>query len=507
MSTLTDRYEKEIKGTLSCWDRVVIYGTLPRICYSEGMTSFLREHHVRIFDYPKWAEPLRSRIRENAEQLAQEAGLEIEFVRKSSFRKEARIKKVLEERGTHPGLVHILSAMEGCPSYKPWHNKKTGKTFLKPTMSQCLHYYLYFIDEKLGLCYLRVPTWCPFRLQFYYNGHNQLAARLDRVGVGYRLLDNAFVDLEDWEKAQQLADAMDIRELHAILDRYAEMYCPVLKSLKQKYHWSLMQVEYATDVVFKRQKDLQPLYEVLTRTAIHTVKPENVATFLGRHLQSNYKDELGNDFSTRIQGTRIKHHMGPASIKMYDKYGMVLRIETTANDVSFFKHHRWVEHRDGTRSFKLAAVRKTIYSLHDLRQLLAASNRRYLDFLSGLDDPTGGVKALRNVTNSRESKGRNYKGINFFSQVDVNLLRVILRGDYLISGFRNRDLRSHLSGYNSAKVSRSIRRLRVHALVKRVGRTYKYYPTALGRKVILAAFRLTETVVIPELARGEAMSM
>ena len=74
---------------------------------------------------------------------------------------------------------------------------------------------------------------------------------------------------------------------------------------------------------------LAPLYEAISRTAIHAVKPEHVATFLGRRLTGNFNAELGNDFNTRIQGTRIRHHIGPTSIKMYDTFGRVLRIETT----------------------------------------------------------------------------------------------------------------------------------------------------------------------------------
>ena len=90
------------------------------------------------------------------------------------------VAKVLAGRGRHPGLVHVISAMEACDAYQPWHDKRTGRTFLRPDSGKCLHYYFYFIDAELGLCYLRVPTWCPFRLQFYYNGHNLLARKLDR---------------------------------------------------------------------------------------------------------------------------------------------------------------------------------------------------------------------------------------------------------------------------------------------------------------------------------------
>ena len=78
-----------------------------------------------------------------------------------AFRKEERIKEILKERGSHPGLMHIFSAMETCTSYKPWHDKTTGKTSLKYDSGKCLHYYFYFIDKEYGLCYLRVPTWCP----------------------------------------------------------------------------------------------------------------------------------------------------------------------------------------------------------------------------------------------------------------------------------------------------------------------------------------------------------
>ena len=321
--SIVERNQDQIRGVIACFDRVIIQGILPYLCYADGMTSWLRRHEVRIFDYARYTEPLRDQIRENAERLANEHGVQIEFVSSSKVRKESLVKEVLDRRGDHPGLVHILSAMESCPSYRPWHDKNTHKTFLKFRTGSCLHYYFYFVDPELGLCYIRVPTWCPFRLQIYFNGHNVLARRLDQAGIAYRLIDNAFVDVEDFEAAQRLADDLDIDKLHRILDDYAALCCPVIETLELRYHWSLMQIEYATDIVFRRQRDLAPLYESIVRTAVHAVKAANVATFLGRKLVGQYRDELGNNFDTRIMGTRIKHHMGPASIKMYDKFGLV----------------------------------------------------------------------------------------------------------------------------------------------------------------------------------------
>jgi hypothetical protein len=505
---LTERYKDRIRGVLSCYDRVVIRGTLPGICYAEGMTAYLHASGIRIFDYPKFANSFREKIRETAESLAREHDVEIEFVRNTTVRKESLVAKVLETRGEEPGLVHILSAMETCQAYRPWHDKKTGKTSLKSRTGKCLHYYFYFVDPVLGLCYLRVPTWCPFRLQFYFNGHNYLATRLREAGIDFRMLDNAFAEIADFPAAQRLSDELDlnVEKIHERLDYYARLCCPVMDELGKRYpykythHWSLMQVEYATDMAFRRQSDLGPLYEVLSRTAIHAVKPENVATFLGRKLVGQYRDELGNRFDTRIQGTRIKHHMGSASIKIYDKFNLILRIETTANDVSFFKHHRKVEHRNGGSTFKLAPVRKTIYSLNDLRELLGAANRRYLEFISDLADPTVAMGELRKISEPRTEKNRKYKGFNLFSGVDQDMLLVLLRGEHNLSGFRNSDLRKHLPQRSSSQISRLLKRLRLHGLTKRVGRSYKYYLTKLGRRVLLTAAKVKELVVIPQLA-------
>src|SRR5215203_6180585 len=175
---LVERHSEQILGVLSCFDRVVITGTLPEICHAQAMSVHLRSKGIRIFDYTQFAEPLREEIRGHAERLAAESGLAIEFIQRKTFRKEDRVQEILRARGDHPGLVHIFSAMEPCSSFKPWHNKQTGQTYLRSSEAKCLHYYFYFVHEDLGLCYLRVPTWAPFRLQFYYNGHNPLARQL-----------------------------------------------------------------------------------------------------------------------------------------------------------------------------------------------------------------------------------------------------------------------------------------------------------------------------------------
>jgi hypothetical protein len=497
---LTERHKDQIAGLLSCYDRIIIQGTVPGWCYASGMTGYFYARQMRIFDYPKWAQPLREALRANMERVAAENGIEIEFVRsRKSFRKEDRVKEVLSKRGEHPGVVCILSAMEPCGSYKPWHDKKTHKTYLKPDDGKCLHYYVYFVDEDLGLCSLRVPTWCPFRLQFYCNGHSVVARQMSQRNIAYRVLDNAFGWIADFERAQKLADEFRVQMLHQKLDGFADRYCPVVKQFELNYHWSLDQVEFATDIVFQRQSDLQAIYERLTRTAIHTVKPDNIATFLGRKLNGNYQDEMGNRFNTRIEGTRLKHTMGPVSIKMYDKFRLILRIETTVVNVSFFKHYREVEHKDGTGSMAWAEMKKSIYSLAPLRELLLAANRRYLEFISTLEDDKVGTDKLNKISQPVEEKDRSYRGFNFFDPEDEDLFEALGSGEFNISGFQNKDLRRLVKGKNTGQVSRLMKRLRIHGMTKKIGRTYKYYLTGLGKQVIALGLKLKNLYVIPEL--------
>jgi hypothetical protein len=465
------------------------------------MTDYFYTHQIRIFDYANWAEPLRDALRKNMERIANDNAIEIEFVRsKKSFRKEDRVKEILAKRGQQPGVVCIVSAMEPCGSYKPWHDKKTHKTYLKPDDGKCLHYYVYFIDEDLGLCWLRVPTWCPFRLQFYGNGHSVLARQMSKHNIEYRVLDNAFGWIGDFERAQKLADEFRVEMLHRKLDGFADRYCPVGKQFGLDYHWSLDQVEFATDVVFQRQSDLQAIYERLTRTAIHTVKPDNIATFLGRKRNGNYQDEMGNRFNTRIEGMRIQHTMGPVSIKMYDKFRLILRIETTVLNVSFFKHYREVEHKDGTRSMAWAEMKKTIYSLAPLRELLLAANRRYLEFISTIEDDKAGTDKLHKISQRVEDNDRSYRGFNFFDPADEELFAALGRGEFNISGFQNKDLRRRVKGKNTGQVSRLMKRLRTHGLIKKIGKTYKYYLTSLGKQVIALGLTLKNLYVIPELS-------
>lgn len=189
---------------------------------------------------------------------------------------------------------------------------------------------------------------------------------------------------------------------------------------------------------------------------------------------------------------------------MYDKFGLILRIETTVNDVSFFQHYREVHHRNGERETKWGKMRKSIYSLAPLQELLAAANRRYLEFISQIETPEVGIKLLNSLTTSKTVRNHSYKGFNLLAEEDASLLRLLVRGEFTISGLTSIALRKLMPEKAAGQISRMLKRLRVHGLIKRVGRRYKYYLTQMGRQVAVMALKLRELYVIPIFAQAIA---
>lgn len=499
---LTERYKDSIKGIIGCYDRVIIRGTPGLFAYAEGMTTFFYAHNLKIFDFANIFKPITENIIANIKQMAEANNVEIEYIRKvGAYRKEDKVARILDNRGNQPGLVHIFSQLELCNTYDPWHDKQTHKTYFKPAQTKRLVYYIYFMDKTLGLCYIKVPTVAPFGLMFYFNGHNLLEEKLKAANINYVKQDNAFTSIADFEAAQKLSDEIDAKIIHKILDGCANRWCPLPKEWNISYQWSLTEVEYSLDIAFNDANALKPIYDNVITTAMHTITPENIANFLGKRFSLQFEGEAGSRYNKRILGTRIKHQLGDTSVKIYDKFGSVLRIEVTSNDVSEMRVFRPVEKRDGTVVSKMAPVKKSIYSLFDLIGLFKRACYRYLETISSFDDPTDGLKKLDDAVETVIENNRKYKGFNFFSKEDETILLAVANPKFTIDGMRNKHIRDLLPDKTSGQISRIFKRLRVHNLIEQIRGTLKYRVTDIGKQIITAGFKFINMSLVPELAR------
>jgi hypothetical protein len=124
--------------------------------------------------------------------------------------------------------------------------------------------------------------------------------------------------------------------------------------------------------------------------------------------------------------------------------------------------------------------------------------------LSAIEDPRNGRDKLDRLSPPVQNHGRSDPGFNLFDAGDEALFTAIARGEFNISGIKNHRLRRFLPEKNSGQVSRLLKRLRLHGLIKKVGHTYKYYLTQFGKAAITTALKLRELVIIPQLALNRA---
>ena len=248
--TLIEAHKDKIAGVLSCYDRVLINGVAGAhgcsFGYAGGMGCFFNLNHFKTFDFADKFKPVTAAIIANAENIAGSNGIQVEYIRSpKAFRKEDKIREIVEKRGMAEGLVHIFSELEINTTYKPWYNRESGTYCFQSVHTKCLTYYFYFIDKEFGLRFLRVPTIAPFRVGFYFKGHNWLEHTLRKNNINYKKHDNAFMSIDGFERAQELSDKLRIEDLHQALDIIVKRYCPLPEEYGLKFNWTIHQVEYA----------------------------------------------------------------------------------------------------------------------------------------------------------------------------------------------------------------------------------------------------------------------
>jgi hypothetical protein len=399
------------------------------------------------------------------------------------------------------GLIAVLAAVEPCQSFKLAY--APGCPQLVSARRKCLTLYFYFLDRTLGLMHVRIQTWFPFTLHVCLNGHDWLARKMDRHHLGYRRLDNAFASIDDPRRAQRFADKFVHMNWPAILHRFARRVCPLFADLlaDMQYYWVVDQAEYATDVMFQDRASLKPLYEKLLNHATLCFSAEDVLTFLGRKLHGGFLGEVLNDHKKRWPGARIKHRMKENWIKMYDKHGLVLRIETVINHPGEFKVRR-LGKRNGQLQMGWYPMAKGVANLYRYAEVSLAANHRYLQALAVVDDPSAAYGLLQRVCRPVTHNGRRRRGLNPLRSDDLALFAAALRGEHAIHGFRNRDLAPHLGQFPakdpqtkrrlSARVTRLIQLLRAHRLIAKIPRARRYRVTPSGHAIMAAATHLAQ---------------
>lgn len=496
MQDFIEKHTPKITGKISCFDRIVFKGYLP-ISWSENMQRFIMSQGLLIKDFKAFVMRHSERIKHHAKVMAERLHRPYVHINGQS-RKEHIARQIAERDNITDGLICVLSAVESCQSFRLAYGENRPR--LINARRKCLCLYFYLFDRHLGFMHVRVPTWFPFTIQIYINGHEWLTHQLDRHHIAYKKIENAFVWIGDPERAQRFSDKFVKKNwpgtLQAIAKRFNPLLADLLKSMK--YYWVTDQAEFATDVMFTDRTSLKPLYKELLKFATLIFSAEDVLCFLGRKLHGCFKGEVLNDYKKRCPGARVKHRMKENGIKMYDKHGSVLRIETVINRPYEFKVRRRGK-RKGQQVTGWFPMAKGVANLYRYAEVSLAANHRYLDALAAVDDPSKAQRHLDDLGRRVHRGGRSYRGLNPFAKFDRQLFLSVLKGQHAIMGFRNQDIRGALFAHGqdpvicrrqSSRVSRLLKLLHVHKLIAKIPRSRRWRVTSLGYAAMGTFIRL-----------------
>jgi hypothetical protein len=499
------RHAEAVIGTLCGFDRLVFRGTLRLLAHCGGMMNYLGSVGVRLNDFKDHAMAMSERLKEASQAEARRSDRPIRYLQSSAINKEQVARQIARIDDIERGLICVLKAVEPCLSYEVVRRRREQASDLEPRQRKCLYLYHYQYHPLFGFMHARIQTWFPFAIQVCINGREWLARTMDRAGLSYVQRDNCFVWLQDPAAAQRLMDQQLRTDWPETLDAIARSLNPahaeMFAARPIDYYWTTYQSEWASDILFRDDASLAQCYPGFVHHGLTTFFAADVMRFLGHNvppsgrLPGNLKKAVVSDFKARSEGVRIKHRLGGNSIKMYDKQGSVLRIETTINDAADFKTWRRPEGKpEAPLSWHI--MRKGITDLKRRTDVSQAANDRYLQALASVEDTTSLGQLVDRLCRPVQRKGRRFRPLNPYAPADADLLQAISHGEFTINGFRNRDLRPLLFGdapackqqqrRQAAAVSRKLALLRAHGLIKKVSGTHRYHLTTDGRTIVTA---------------------
>lgn len=502
-SPFVAQHRSDVIGVLSGFDRLRLRGTLPTLYQPKVLLRFLFLEKVLLKNFKNFALGLTERIRKAAESFAVRRGRPSLYLNSTKTSKEEVAREIAARDQVRHGLITVLRCVEPCQTYII--------RGLQPILTdgKCMHLYFYFQHPVFGFMHLRLQSWFPFRIEVCLNGREWLARQLDRAKESYQRQENYFAWIAHPDKAQRLMDEQ-LRtpwrtHLQHLLDQCHPLHKAICAPLHWEYYWTCCESEYATDVMFQSPQRLQTLYPHLVQHAMLRFSSADVLRFLGRNVpltgRSKFIGEVLTDLKSRPEGVRIKHWVKRNSIKMYDKFGRGLRVETTINQCEDFQVYRPAQDKPNEPK-TWRAMRRSLGDLPRRAEISKRANERYLLALSAVDEQRPIKDLVGTLCQPIVRRGRRYRALNPWSSQDEALLRAINRGEFALHGLRNRDLRQILyptrasvreQRRRTARVSRLLALLRAHGILRKVSHTHRYHLTSAGRTLVTALLTAKDT--------------
>jgi hypothetical protein len=501
MRSFLSRFGSLVCFVLSGFDRLRFCGESRLLNHSLGVQSYCHQQRLRFTDFPGHAEVLTKRLRD---QTAQDRGdVPLLHLNSPDIDKEAAALELAQRHGRSNGRIALITCQELGLTYRLRKNPD-GRVEPRKEKTRCVHYYHYFLHDQFGLGYVRIQSWFPFSVRVGLNGRRWLAQQLRQRNIGFQQRGNLITQVDDVSRAQELLQEQKHLPWPKLLGALVRPVHPLWDYLHDQVHtplyWMSEQTEWATDFVFRSAADLAAWYPRFLQHGILNLSCKDAMRYLGKKVPERGYGRLSGeakiDLRTRPDGTRLKFWYHTNALKFYDKEQIALRIETTINNPSEYRVFRTKEGESHEAPKSWQQLRKGVADLPRRAEVAQAANNRLADSLASIAEPDTLGALLKPLGQPVLHDGRRLaRALHPLTGPDGELLRILAQGDYLINGFRNRDLRQHLFApcadaderrRQSAKVTRLLRLLRAHALVLKVQKTHRYQMTASGRRLVTA---------------------
>ena len=502
-NTFIDRFSEKISGVLEGFDRIVFKGAILPLCHIPGVLSFLARRNLLNKDFKTWTkEQSRSLIGHAEAYVKAERGEEIFGLKSWKIRKEQVAHEHQLNSAIESGLIGIWKCQESGRSYRS-DFVKGGNPKLCFYQPPCNHLYFYFDHADYGFMNVRLQTWFPYHIQICMNGREWLRRQLEKEGIGFLRKGNKFLHIDSIPRAQELLNSQLETDWKELLDGFLPVVFPTMKDVlgeNLSYYWTLWQSEWASDIIFNTPEDLRFLSGSLIRHAFITNTADQVFRYLDHPLTragqpyKSFKGDLISRFNSFQDGVRVRHWINKNSVKMYSEQNC-LRIETTINKPGEFKIHRHVQGEPADAPKQLRPMRKGIADITVRTQVSQQINERFAAGLSEAEEKTPFKESLKNVTSSFTVNSRRVRALDITGK-DRELLAALADPAFLIQGLTNRMLRNKLKNtlwskgrtdrQFSARVTRHLKLLRSHGLIRKIPQKRAYHLTSKGRKLTLS---------------------
>jgi len=469
-----------------CFDRIVILGHLPLLTRPENIVHFFRDiHHLhtiskevlrqRTDDYHRWVET-----------FAQKRQIPMEWAVKG-VRKEDYVRPHLRrlERRHQFGVYFILKSMELGPSFRSAVPKfpvdDPHYRILTRQRSRYTHYYFYIRDEVLGPIALCVGSFLPFSITYYLNGHHFIERELECAGVEFRKDDNAFLWVADAQALQAAADRLSPQIIRVQLDHWTWVVGPKFSqkdraAINLCRHYSLQQIEYCRNLVFRRNFPIHKLFERSCDLGLFRLTADKLSQLFGFRLHKRIRGKLASVLERVDHGHHVLRACGKnAVLRMYEKFSTFLRLEVLSNNLKDF------------------GLKKSLDNLETVRQTLATITDHFAQFEAQALDVHVDFPLFQRLALPISSGNTQIPGIKIHDTRMLRLMEVLLHRGTQLGGWRSRQIHEAIlsafqltpENYTLTQLRYDLRKLKAHALLQRDGDRYAYRLTDKGIRVAL----------------------